>query len=90
MKALGEPQKSLDFIHITGTNGKGSICEMLSEVFIRSGYKTGLFTSPYIREYNDRIRINGANISDEEVAKLVPKVKAAAESTGILQNRSAT
>ena len=88
LKALGEPQKSLDFIHITGTNGKGSICEMLSEVFIRSGYKTGLFTSPYIREYNDRIRINGANIPDEELAKLLPKVKAAAESTGFMSDFS--
>ena len=88
LKALGDPQDSLSFIHVTGTNGKGSICEMLSEVFIRSGYKTGLFTSPYIIEYNDRIRINGKNIPDDELAALLPKVKAAAESTGFMADFS--
>ena len=88
LKALGDPQDSLSFIHVTGTNGKGSICEMLSEVFIRSGYKTGLFTSPYIREYNDRIRIGGENIPDSELSALLPKVKAAAESTGFMDDFS--
>ena len=61
---------------------------MLSEVFIRSGYKTGLFTSPYIREYNDRIRIGGVNIPDGELLALLPKVKAAAESTGFMADFS--
>lgn len=88
LKALGSPQKSLDFIHVTGTNGKGSVCEMLSEVFTRSGYKTGLFTSPYIVEYNDRIRINGKNIPDEALEALLPKIKAAAESTGFVSDFS--
>lgn len=88
LKALGDPQDKLSFIHVTGTNGKGSICEMLSEVFIRSGYKTGLFTSPYIREYNDRIRIDGANIPDGELSALLPVVKAAAESTGFMADFS--
>ena len=88
LKALGDPQDSLAFIHVTGTNGKGSICEMLSEVFIRSGYKTGLFTSPYIIEYNDRIRINGKNISDKALSGLLPKVREAAESTGFMADFS--
>lgn len=88
LNALGDPQDDLSFIHVTGTNGKGSVCEMLSEVFIRSGYKTGLFTSPYIIEYNDRIRINGKNIPDDELAALLPKVKAAAESTGFMADFS--
>lgn len=88
LKALGDPHKELKFIHVTGTNGKGSICEMLSEVFIRSNYKTGLFTSPYIIEYNDRIRINGENIPDGELLELLPKVKAAAESTGFMADFS--
>ena len=88
LKALGDPHKELKFIHVTGTNGKGSICEMLSEVFIRSNYKTGLFTSPYIIEYNDRIRINGENIPDGELLELFPKVKAAAKSTGFMTDFS--
>lgn len=82
MKALGSPQDSLRFIHVTGTNGKGSICEMLSGAFTAAGYRTGLFTSPYITEYNDRIRINGTNISDDELHSLLPRIRAAAEESG--------
>ncbi len=82
LDALGSVQERLRFIHVTGTNGKGSICEMLSEVFIRSGCKTGLFTSPYIIEYNDRIRINGENIPDEELERLMPKIKSAVKKSG--------
>ena len=82
MKALGSPQDSLRFIHVTGTNGKGSICEMLSGAFTAAGYRTGLFTSPYITEYNDRIRINGTNISDGELHSLLPRIRAAAEESG--------
>ncbi|MBR1662856.1 MAG: bifunctional folylpolyglutamate synthase/dihydrofolate synthase [Ruminococcus sp.] len=82
LDALGSVQERLRFIHVTGTNGKGSICEMLSEVFIRSGCKTGLFTSPYIIEYNDRIRINGENIPDDELERLMPKIKSAVKKSG--------
>ena len=48
MKAVGDPQKSLRFVHIAGTNGKGSCCEMLAKTLTAAGYKTGLFTSPFI------------------------------------------
>ena len=82
MKALGSPQDSLRFIHVTGTNGKGSICEMLSGAFTAAGYRTGLFTSPYITQYNDRIRINGTNITDDELHSLLPRIRAAAEESG--------
>ena len=88
LHALGDPQQGLSFIHVTGTNGKGSICEMLSEVFIRSGYKTGLFTSPYIIEYNDRIRVDGKNIPDEALCELLPRIRAAAEGTGCMADFS--
>ena len=67
LRAVGNPEKSLKFVHIAGTNGKGSMAQMFSEIFIDAGYKTGLFTSPYIIEYNDRIQINGQNIPDEEI-----------------------
>ena len=62
LELLGRPQDKLRFIHIAGTNGKGSIAEMLSETLCAAGYKTGLFTSPYILTFYDRIRINGVNI----------------------------
>ena len=68
LKRLGNPHKMLKFVHIAGTNGKGSTLEYLSDIFIQAGYKTGQFTSPYIEKYNDRIRINGENISDERLA----------------------
>jgi len=67
MAALGNPQKEMNFVHVAGTNGKGSTVRMIAETLTRSGYRTGEFTSPYIRVYNDRIRIDGVNISDAEL-----------------------
>ena len=75
LEALGNPEKSLRFVHIAGTNGKGSMAQMFNEIFIDAGYKTGLFTSPYLIEYNDRIQINGRNISDDELCELVEEIK---------------
>lgn len=77
LKRLGNPHKMLKFVHIAGTNGKGSTLEYLSDIFIQAGYKTGQFTSPYIEKYNDRIRINGENISDERLGELCVRVKEA-------------
>lgn len=77
MKKLGDVQRSLSFVHIAGTNGKGSITEMISCALINAGYKTGQFTSPYIVEFEDRIRINGNNIPKEKVAYYADVVKAA-------------
>lgn len=80
LKLLGEPQKALRFVHISGTNGKGSVLEYCSNALIASGYKTGQFTSPYVTEYCDRIRINGKNIPENKAAEICTKVKAAVES----------
>lgn len=55
---LGNPQKKLKFVHVAGTNGKGSTCAYISQILIDSGYKTGQFTSPYIYDFRERIRIN--------------------------------
>mgnify|MGYP000665700373 CR=1 FL=1 len=77
LKRLGNPHKMLKFVHIAGTNGKGSTLEYLSDIFIQAGYKTGQFTSPYIEKYNDRIRINGENISDERLGEICVRVKEA-------------
>lgn len=73
--ALGDPQKSLRFIHVAGTNGKGSFCAMTDSILREAGYKVGLFTSPYIVEFNERMRIDGENISGGELVELVEEIK---------------
>lgn len=78
-EGLGEPQKTLKFIHVAGTNGKGSVCSMLNSVLIEAGYKVGLYTSPYVLEFNERMRVNGINISNETLANITAKVKTVAE-----------
>lgn len=72
---LGNPQNALRFIHVAGTNGKGSFCSMLDSVIRAAGYKTGLFTSPYITEFNERIRFCGENIDGGELAEITEYVK---------------
>lgn len=75
LQCLGNPQNKLKFIHIVGTNGKGSTCAMLAEILKCAGYKVGLFTSPFIELFNERIKINGENISDSEIAEYISTVK---------------
>ncbi len=77
---LGDPQKDLKFIHVAGTNGKGSFCSMLDSVLRHAGYKTGLFTSPYIKVFNERMQFCGENISDCELAEITEYVKPFADS----------
>lgn len=76
---LGRPQDKLKFVHVAGTNGKGSFCTMMSEILKSAGYKTGLFTSPYVFDFRERIQINGEMISEEELCEITAEVKAAAE-----------
>ena len=68
---LGNPQDELKCIHVAGTNGKGSVCAMLESVLREAGYKTGLFTSPHIWEYTERIKVNGQDIQKDCFAKYV-------------------
>lgn len=75
LKDLGNPQDKLKFIHIAGTNGKGSICSYCSSILREAGYKTGLFTSPYIVDFRERFQINGEMISEEELCEIVEKIK---------------
>ncbi len=72
---LGNPQKNLKFIHIAGTNGKGSCAIMLSEILTRAGYKTGLFTSPYIEIFNERIKINREIIDNDSLSDIATKIR---------------
>lgn len=74
MARLGNPQDRLAMVHVAGTNGKGSTCAMLSRTLREAGYKTGLYTSPYIERYNERIRIDGRPIAGEKLAELVEQV----------------
>jgi dihydrofolate synthase/folylpolyglutamate synthase len=80
LEKLDNPQNNLKFIHIAGTNGKGSTAAMLASVMKCCGYKTGLFTSPYISCFNERMQINGKMIEDEDLAEVVTRVKHAADS----------
>lgn len=79
LRRLGDPQKRLRFIHVAGTNGKGSVCAMLSSVLQKSGYKTGLYTSPYLYRFNERLQINGKDISDRQLGALTGIVARHAE-----------
>ncbi len=82
LDVLGNPHKCTRFVHVAGTNGKGSVCAMLESVLRAAGYRTGLFTSPYLHRFNERIRINGEPIPDKELAALIEQVKPLAENTG--------
>jgi dihydrofolate synthase/folylpolyglutamate synthase len=76
---LGSPEKSLRFVHVAGTNGKGSTAAMIESAFRAAGYCTGLFTSPYVRRFNERIRVDGCDIGDEALAELTAELKPFAE-----------
>jgi dihydrofolate synthase/folylpolyglutamate synthase len=71
LRLLGNPEKKLKYVHIAGTNGKGSTASMLASVLAASGYKTGLYTSPYIQCFNERIQVNGEYISDDKIIEAV-------------------
>ena len=71
---LGDPQKDLKFVHVAGSNGKGSTCAMLASVLREAGYKTGLYTSPFIQRFNERIQVNGEQIPDEDLARITTRI----------------
>lgn len=79
LSLLGNPQDKLRFIHVAGTNGKGSFCSMMSSVFQKQGYKVGLYTSPYIVVFNDRIRVNGLPIAEDDINDLFLRVRQKAD-----------
>lgn len=81
LEALGRPDKKLKFIHVAGTNGKGSVCAMLDSVLRAAGYRTGLFTSPHLMKYNERMKVDGIDITDGEFAEVISKVAETAGKT---------
>lgn len=79
-EALGNPQDDLKFIHVAGTNGKGSTSAMLDSILRAAGYKVGLYTSPFILRFNERIRVDGKEIPDEDLAEMTEIIRPIAES----------
>lgn len=77
---LGNPQKELRYIHVAGTNGKGSTCAMLESILRAAGFKTGLYTSPYVRRFNERMQVMGEPITDEELVEITERVRPIADS----------
>ena len=72
LEFLGNPQDKIKTVHVAGTNGKGSTCAILSSVLKEAGYKVGLFTSPHLVKYNERIKINSLAISDNDLYNIHP------------------
>ncbi|MDU7904874.1 MAG: Mur ligase family protein, partial [Peptostreptococcaceae bacterium] len=75
LELLGNPQDNLKIIHVAGTNGKGSTCSFISTILKQSGYKVGLYTSPFLETFTERIRVNGENIPENEVGNIVNIIK---------------
>ncbi|MBE6909314.1 MAG: bifunctional folylpolyglutamate synthase/dihydrofolate synthase [Ruminococcaceae bacterium] len=79
LRRIGEPQKKLKFVHVAGSNGKGSTCAMLDAIMRAAGYRTGLYTSPYIQDFCERIQVDGENIPGDALAAVTETVRDAAE-----------
>lgn len=79
LNELGNPQEKLEFVHVAGTNGKGTTSTMLSSILCAAGKKTGLFTSPYVFDFCERIQINNKNIPHDDLSLVVEKVKNACD-----------
>ena len=83
LELLGNPQDKLKCFHVAGTNGKGSVCAIIASVLREAGMNVGLYTSPHIFKYTERIKINGEDISDTDFAKYVFEIVEAADKNGI-------
>lgn len=79
LELLDNPHKKFKSVHVAGTNGKGSVCALTASVLKKAGYKTGLYTSPHLKSYTERIKINGKNISRAKFARLIAKIRAVVE-----------
>ena len=82
MHALGDPQEKLRYVHIAGTNGKGSACVMTQSILTAAGFRTGLYISPHLDQFNERLSIDGQMISDADLRRLAARVRAASETLG--------
>lgn len=80
LSMMGNPEKKLKFVHIAGTNGKGSTAAMVASILTKAGYRTGLYTSPYIYRFHERMQIDGEQIADEDLVEITEMVKPLANS----------
>lgn len=83
LELMGNPQKKIKCVHVAGTNGKGSVCAILSTILTEAGYKTGLFTSPHIFKYTERIQIDGKQIDEDVFAEKIFKIQELSEKNNI-------
>ena len=83
LNLLGNPQDKVKVIHVAGTNGKGSTCAMLASVLTQAGYKTGLYTSPHLVDYTERIKVNGQDIPKDDFAEKIFEILELAEKNNI-------
>jgi len=81
-KKIGNPQNQFPAVHVAGTNGKGSICALIESVLREKGFKIGLYTSPHLIDFNERIRVNGVAISDEAIIEYADSLKESVEKSG--------
>ena len=72
---MGNPERAFAAVHVAGTNGKGSVCAMLESILRKTGLTTGLYTSPHLVRFNERIRVNGREIDDDELGTLFERVE---------------
>ena len=79
LQKVGDPQKKLKFIHVAGTNGKGSTCAMTERILREAGYRTGFYPSPYLQDFRERIQVNGEYIPGEKLAEITERVAAEAD-----------
>ena len=84
LNAIGDPHKEIQTIHIGGTNGKGSTAAMMGSILQKEGYRVGLYTSPHLTRFTERIKVNGKEIEEEEVAALAGWMRKEIEASGIL------
>jgi len=75
LQKLGNPEKELKFVHVAGTNGKGSTCICIANVLKQAGYKTGLYISPFVLRFNERMQVDGVHISDEELEQCIDEIR---------------
>ena len=90
MEKLGHPEEKLKFIHIAGTNGKGSCTEMMTNSFLKSGYKVGKFISPHLIKYNERISVNNINITNKEMEEIIIKLDPLVKEHNVAHERKVT
>ncbi len=79
LASLDNPQLSCPVVHVAGTNGKGSVCALVASILAAAGCKVGLYTSPHLVRFNERFRIDGQDIPDDELDELVEKIEGVAD-----------